>query len=505
MGDETKGDPGLPIKLEPCSNTEYLPLPMSDVVKETIRRARIACDENARRLGMPRREFLMSSMGAATTLAVLAACSSESTSDGSAGSSDGTTGPGGTYDVPDEATIDVDAALETLGSDQPVIDVQTHLLEYPPDMEEAGLVASLFASFRDDCTTEEANECFRTDRWIEEVFARSDTTMAVISAVPHLVGGDDPLSAEVMDEARRQLEEVCGGEQRVLVQGHGQPNLGELEEFFGIMEDEANRYELSAWKSYTHIGPGWSLDDSRGEPVGEAYLNRIEEMHADGLGPNILCVHKGFPQVGTADPSFALAPDVGPAAVAHPDLRFCIYHSGFNPDVAEGAYDPDNPNEGIDTLIKSLEDAEIGPGENVYAELGTTWRTVMGDPDQAAHVLGKLLVAFGEDRILWGTDSIWYGSPQDQIQALRAFEITPEFQDRFGYPELTEEIKHKIFWRNAADLHGIETYKLTCEPSQEAREAARRVSPLANRTYGPKTARMSRRMFFAAHPWASPH
>jgi len=39
--------------------------------------------------------------------------------------------------------------------------------------------------------------------------------------------------------------------------------------------------------------------------------------------------------------------------------------------------------------------------------------------------------------VLWGTDSIWYGSPQDQIQAFRAFEITPEFQERFGYPALT--------------------------------------------------------------------
>ena len=58
----------------------------------------------------------------------------------------------------------------------------------------------------------------------------------------------------------------------------------------------------------------------------------------------------------------------------------------------------------------------------------------MGNPDEAAHVLGKLLVAFGPERILWGTDSIWYGSPQDQIAAFRTFEITPAFQEQFGYP-----------------------------------------------------------------------
>ena len=100
--------------------------------------------------------------------------------------------------------------------------------------------------------------------------------------------------------------------------------------------------------------------------------------------------------------------------------------------------------------MRTLADAGVGPGANVYAELGSTWRTVMGRPDEAAHVLGKLLVAVGPDNVLWGTDSIWYGSPQDQIQAFRAFEITPEFQERFGYPALTPEMKAKILGGNAA-------------------------------------------------------
>ncbi len=49
----------------------------------------------------------------------------------------------------------------------------------------------------------------------------------------------------------------------------------------------------------------------------------------------------------------------------------------------------------------------------------------MRDPDAAAHALGKLLKYVGEDNVLWGTDSIWYGSPQDQIQAFRTFQISP--------------------------------------------------------------------------------
>ena len=69
--------------------------------------------------------------------------------------------------------------------------------------------------------------------------------------------------------------------------------------------------------------------------------------------------------------------------------------------------------------------------------MGSTWFNLGRDLDSAGHVLGKLLTHLGPERILWGTDSIWYGSPQGQIDAFRAFEITPEAQERYGYPALT--------------------------------------------------------------------
>ena len=83
----------------------------------------------------------------------------------------------------------------------------------------------------------------------------------------------------------------------------------------------------------------------------------------------------------------------------------------------------------------------IGADANVYAELGSTWFLVARRPEEAAHVLGKLLLAVGPERILWGTDSVWYGSPQPQIMAFRAFQITPEFQARYRYPALTDAVK----------------------------------------------------------------
>ena len=93
----------------------------------------------------------------------------------------------------------------------------------------------------------------------------------------------------------------------------------------------------------------------------------------------------------------------------------------------------------------------------------------MSDTTQAAHVLGKLLQRFGEDRVLWGTDSIWYGSPQDQIQAFRAFQISPEFQDTYGYPELTDTVKRKVFGQNAAALYGVDPVPEKCAPRPETR------------------------------------
>jgi hypothetical protein len=59
------------------------------------------------------------------------------------------------------------------------------------------------------------------------------------------------------------------------------------------------------------------------------------------------------------------------------------------------------------------------------------------DPTTAAHLLGKLLKHIGEDNVLWGTDSIWYGSPQDQFQAFRSFQINPVLAEAHGYPEVT--------------------------------------------------------------------
>ena len=75
------------------------------------------------------------------------------------------------------------------------------------------------------------------------------------------------------------------------------------------------------------------------------------------------------------------------------------------------------------------------------------------------------LLAVGEDNVLWGTDSIWYGSPQPLIDAFRAFQIPEAYRERYGYPELTHRLKAKILGLNAARVYGVDP--------ERARAAAR--------------------------------
>ena len=200
----------------------------------------------------------------------------------------------------------------------------------------------------------------------------------------------------------------------------------------------------------------------------------------------VITAHKGLSTtLGYTSPHASPA-DFGPAAKTHPNVSFVAYHSGFEPNVAEGPYDEARANVGVNRLITSMRANGIGPNENVYAELGTTWWSLMADPDQAAHLLGKLLRHVGEDNVLWGSDSLFYGAPQDQIQAFRAFQITPEFQERFGYPALTDTIKRKVLGLNALRLHKVDPVNARCTFTRDDLETIRRTIPTANQAFGPR-------------------
>jgi hypothetical protein len=189
------------------------------------------------------------------------------------------------------------------------------------------------------------------------------------------------------------------------------------------------------------------------------------------LGVKTICAHKGLPLYGF-DRENASPRDIGVVAKAYPDVNFVVYHSGWFPGTREGAYNPASTL-GVDVLIKSLADNGVKPNTNVYAELGSTWRNIMSDPTQAAHLLGKLIRYCGEDNVLWGTDCIWTGSPQPQIAAFRAFQIQPQFAQQYGYAALTDDVKRKIFGLNAARLYGVDAEVQRCKIENDEIEGLR--------------------------------
>lgn len=480
----------LPIKFGPVSNGEFYPIPHSPVLREAIRRTYLLADHNARRLGMSRRQFLASSMGAATTFFALSACSSEESN--SRGEN-----PGGTFDIPEDATTDPEIALDALGGEEFIFDVQTHYVNY--DLaQEGGEWTALFPQRACPEGVEEGNAkvCFTVDAYFREMFMRSDTSMAILSALPAPGDGSGLAPKDMVYAIDVATRLGCDG--RVLMHGGAFPHRGPIEAALVGMTEVREKYDVKAWKIYTMVPTDAHFffddhDPSRPQ-IGQTFIDHVRE-----IGPPIICTHKGISSIVGSTPELADPSDIGPAAARNPDIDFVVYHSGYEPNGGGvGPYDPEqNPPAGVDRLIRSLQDAGVEPNTNVYAELGGTWWFVMRDPTIAAHVLGKLLKYVGDDRVVWGTDSIWFGTPQDQIQALRTFQISEELQEKHGYPALTDELKAKIFGLNSANLYGIEPVTGICELSPEEVEAVR-VSLPAVRTYGPATYADTARLI-AAH------
>jgi len=311
----------------------------------------------------------------------------------------------------------------------------------------------------------------------------------VLSFVPSTREGE-PLTMQEA-ESTAAIVERLEGTHRLYIHGRVNPNQkGDLEG----MDELAARHKVAAWKTYTQYGPGgkgFFMDD---EP-GIAMIERARK-----LGIRNIAIHKGLP-FGPQSYEHSTCADIGRVAKRYPDVNFLIYHSGFVAEKKEGPYDSKRT-DGVDALVTSLVENGVKPNANVFAELGSSWRFAMRDPDTAAHMMGKLFKACGEDNVLWGTDSVWYGSPQDQIQAFRTFQISPELRARHGYPEMTPALRAKVFGLNALKIYpvprDIVDKHVRGDRVAQVREEyrAERHDP-AYVTYGPRT----RREFLALKSW----
>ena len=483
MYDKDQADPEgfrLPIKVDTTSNGEFVPIPLTKVNREANRLALRQATENARATGRSRRGFLLSSCGAATTLLAMNQVNA------------GAHKVGGYFAVPEDAAFDVELAEANIEGDEFIFDVQGHYVD--PNgtwLEQVPEFAQPFSfAPKTDCDLKNDNDphsylnCLGPDEFVKDIFLDSDTDMMVLSFVPSSADSE-PVTIEAADATRRIVDELEGTHRLML---HGRINPNQPKDLDN-MDALAEQWGISAWKTYTQFGPagkGYYLSDDIG-------LQFIEKARA--LGIKVICVHKGLP-LSRNSYEHSQCQDIGIVAKQYPDVSFIVYHSGYVAGQPELPYDRQSARDGIDTLIKSLLDNEIEPNTNVYAELGSTWRFLMREPDDAAHAMGKLLTYCGSDNVVWGTDSIWYGSPQDQIQAFRTFQISRQLQDAHGYPEITPELRRRVFGLNATV-----PYKISADEVQ-LRAGADKIQRLrANyqnnpnprfATYGPKT----RRQFF---------
>jgi uncharacterized protein len=301
--------------------------------------------------------------------------------------------------------------------------------------------------------------------YIKEIFLDSSTSMTCLSAVPN-----DPDNQPLpVDEAARtcnMINALANNTPRAMLHAFVMPNRGSLgtasagvhrpvfmTEEFEMMERHVLAHPaLKGWKVYTPWGDvsgasGWFLDDA----IGLAFLDQVRHL-GDKYGiPKTIAVHKGFWLPGF-DQSKAAARDVGPAATQYPDVNFVIYHSGFDgwDRETDGWYPGDDgwdeADRSTNSLIKSLRLHGLdgpsnipaglahGNAPNVWAEIGSLWRSVMTNADRASLMLGKLIHHVGAQRVCWGTDTLWYGSPQPEITMLRALQMTDEVKERYNLP-----------------------------------------------------------------------
>lgn len=421
----------LPIPTQIVANEEYFPTPQTPEQRKVELLLKEWSDQRSRTLGLSRREFLAGSCGMAMAFMAM----------------NEVFGPW--FRVNAAETYDLEAYPELWPKNSFIFDVQTHHVR--TGGTEPLFFRKLSAPFNKELAGVEPQKGdLQFRNFIKEVFFDSDTQVAVISGVASNLF--NVLNSDEMVEGRERINAMAGS-QRLLAHGLTAP-------FFPNFLEETERMALDlkvdSWKFYPGVVerkgefPFWMDDEELMYP----FYEKIQ-----GYGMNLVCVHKGLPLPGS--PLEHNHPrDIEKAARDHPDINFIIYHSGFKAAnyelppgdgyIQEGGYLPWTTD-----LVRMR---EANPGmTNVYMELGTTFgHTVITHPNVCAHFLGQILKAYGADHVIWGTDAIWWGSPQWQIEAFRRFQMPEELQEEFGYPDLTDADKEKILGLNAARLYGID-------------------------------------------------
>ena len=495
-----------PVPTQMVSNGEYMPEPQTQQQKHVEHRIKELADEAAKKLGISRRSFLSQSGGmAASFIAMnevygkLFDVSREEMFEPEAYA---TNGPPRDLFVLDDQLHIVRSSRGGPGSALRDIAAGRHTTNNPTDLpDELGIVNQAWnPKMKDDPNWRSS---WHLPNFIKWVYLDSQVTVGVLTnnnsaALPDPVtGGTRPPKNVAESEAAEQLTAAqtmaarnfinrVSGSKRAL--GHGQLYVGKGN--LDFMEYQIRELKPDTWKGYNiataakvDFDPDsdmrrWRLDDENVAFPTYDLIRKFatKEKMKQVPGFKTLCVHKGLSTTAGREPELGHPMDIPKAARLYPDFNFVIYHACIRPgfwvanaladigskrlrngpaefDIGSGLRD------GVPDILWSTEFAYIArPFRNVYAEIGTTFAScIITFPTVAAHLFGQFMKIMGDDRIVFGSDSVHYGAPQWQIDALWRFQIPERIREKWAYPELTKEAKKKILGLNSARIYKLPT------------------------------------------------
>jgi predicted TIM-barrel fold metal-dependent hydrolase len=460
-----------PVPTQIVSSDEYVPVPQTDRQREVEARLRDISDTLAKRQGLSRRRFFQTAAGMAASFVAL----------------NQVFGPLFDASPAEAATPEVADARAAALSDQFVIDGHTHFLR--DDTKLTGFVRQREAVGKSGwnkalAEKEQTLDDLKYDNYLKEIYLDSDTKIALLSNSPSEVPEDWFIPQEQVFATRERVNREAGS-RRMLAHFTITPGWpGWLDQ----IDEAIERFKPDSWKGYT-VG-----DNTHKELAKHPYRLDDEKLmypfyeKAVKSGIRNVCIHKGLfaPAVEQRFPHlrpYADVGDVGRAAKDWPDLNFLIYHSAYrwvggNPADGMAEFDRTGRSSWTSELAEIPEKYGV---TNVYGDLGQLFAwTAVAEPRLAAALMGMLIKGLGVERVLWGSDALWTGAPQWQIEGLRRLEIPEDMQKKYGFAPLGPAdgpTKTAILGGNTARLYGLQRQ---AELSRHDRFAALKADYVAN-------------------------
>ena len=320
---------------------------------------------------------------------------------------------------------------------------------------------------------EQTIEDLKFNNYKKEMFLDSDTKISLISSAPSDIEQDWFLTNEQMSEARKKINDEAGT-RRVfchMIFTPGQPGwLDKLDAGLALKPESARAIRLATIliRTLAAIRGAWTTKRWPTKATRRWWLQalRTSASHKGLFAPGI---EKQFPHLR----GFADVADVGQAAKDWPQLNFVIYHSAYrhvggDPKQALAEFE----RTGRISWTSDLADIPAQYGvNNVYGDVGQLFATTLvAEPNVCAALMGTLIKGLGADHVCWGTDALWTGAPQWQIEGLRRLEIPEAMQKKHGFTPLGPAdgpVKTAIFGGNNAKLYDIQPKRAMLELSRD--------------------------------------